>query len=98
VSFPDKVLSCRDCGRDFVFTSGEQEFYRTRGLVNEPRRCPECRNARRQADGGSGTPRPARELFDVICSSCGRPTQVPFRPTGSRPVYCSDCYQGDRAR
>ena len=39
-----------------------------------------------------------REMFDVTCSSCGRPTQVPFRPTGARPVYCQDCYQGVRTR
>lgn len=92
--FVDKVLTCRDCGREFVFTSGEQEFYQARGLLNEPRRCPECRNQRRQA--GNGGPRPQRALHDVICSSCGRPTQVPFRPTGARPVYCQDCYQSVR--
>jgi CxxC-x17-CxxC domain-containing protein len=92
VSFDDKVLTCRDCGREFVFTAGEQEFYQSRGLTNEPRRCPECRSARRAADGGGGA-RPMREMHDVICSNCGKPTQVPFVPTGSRPVYCQDCFQ-----
>jgi len=47
VSFVDRTLTCRDCGREFLFTAGEQEFYQTRGLQNEPRRCPECRAARR---------------------------------------------------
>jgi len=89
VSFEDKTLTCRDCGRDFIFTAGEQEFYQSRGLMNEPRRCPECRSARRAADGG----RPPREMHDVICSNCGKPTQVPFVPTGARPVYCLDCFQ-----
>ena len=88
--FEDKVLSCRDCSREFVFTSGEQEFYQTRGLMHEPRRCPECRTARRSSDGGG---RPSRELHDVICSNCGQQTQVPFVPTGARPVYCQDCFQ-----
>ncbi|MDQ6771522.1 MAG: zinc-ribbon domain containing protein [Candidatus Dormibacteraeota bacterium] len=92
------MLTCRDCGREFVFTSGEQEFYQSRGLVNEPRRCPECRNVRRASEGGSaGSSRGTREMFDVICSSCGRPTQVPFRPTGARPVYCQDCFQSARS-
>jgi len=34
-----------------------------------------------------------REMTDVTCSECGKPTQVPFKPDGTRPVYCSDCYQ-----
>lgn len=90
LNYVDKVLTCRDCGREFVFSSGEQEFYQSRGLQHEPRRCPDCRNARRQGDGG---PRPTRIMHDVICSNCGKLTQVPFVPTGSRPVYCQDCFQ-----
>ena len=96
MTFADKVMTCRECGREFVFTVGEQEFYQSRGLMHEPRRCPDCRNQRRQSEGGGQ--RGAREMFDVTCSSCGRPTQVPFRPTGARPVYCQDCYQGVRTR
>ncbi|HEX2054815.1 MAG TPA: zinc-ribbon domain-containing protein, partial [Actinomycetota bacterium] len=45
--FNDKTLTCRDCGRDFVFTAGEQEFYQSRGLINEPGRCADCRRARK---------------------------------------------------
>jgi CxxC-x17-CxxC domain-containing protein len=89
VSFEDKTLTCRDCGRDFTFTAGEQEFYESRGLMNEPRRCPECRSARRSSDGGRGP----REMHDAICANCGKSTQVPFVPTGARPVYCADCFQ-----
>ncbi|HVB76300.1 MAG TPA: zinc-ribbon domain containing protein [Candidatus Nitrosotalea sp.] len=94
MNFVDRVLTCRDCGREFVFTSGEQEFYQSRGLTNEPRRCPDCRTARRASDGGAV--RPPREMHDVICSNCGKLTQVPFIPTGSRPVYCQDCFQTAR--
>ena len=90
LNYVDKVLTCRDCGREFVFSSGEQEFYQSRGLQHEPRRGPDCRNARRHADGN---PRPSRIMHDVICSNCGKLTQVPFVPTGSRPVYCQDCFQ-----
>ncbi|MEG1706469.1 MAG: zinc-ribbon domain-containing protein [Clostridia bacterium] len=43
----DKTLVCKDCGKDFVFTAGEQEFYKTKGFENEPVRCPECRKARK---------------------------------------------------
>jgi CxxC-x17-CxxC domain-containing protein len=52
--FQDETLTCRDCGRDFVFTSGEQEFYQSRGLMNKPGRCPECRSARKSARGEGG--------------------------------------------
>jgi CxxC-x17-CxxC domain-containing protein len=90
VSFSDRTLQCRDCGRDFLFTAGEQEFYQSRGLQNEPRRCPECRAARRTTEGNGGR---SRAMHDVICSNCGKQTQVPFVPTGARPVYCLDCFQ-----
>lgn len=92
MSFTDKMLTCRDCSNEFTFSAGEQEFYSSRGLMNEPRRCPECRSARRTGDGGSRD-RGAREMHEVICSNCGKPAQVPFLPTGARPVYCTDCFQ-----
>jgi hypothetical protein len=44
----DKTLICKDCQKEFVFTDGEQEFYREKGLVNEPQRCPDCRKERKQ--------------------------------------------------
>lgn len=45
---PDKTLVCKDCGKEFVFTEGEQAFYKEKGFENEPLRCPECRKARKQ--------------------------------------------------
>jgi CxxC-x17-CxxC domain-containing protein len=90
----DQTLRCRECGRDFLFTVGEQEFYASRGLVNTPSRCPECRAARKAAmQGGSGGSAGRREMFTATCSSCGREARVPFQPRGDKPVYCSDCYQ-----
>jgi CxxC-x17-CxxC domain-containing protein len=98
VSFVDRALTCRDCGKEFTFTAGEQEFYSQRGLMNEPRRCYDCRQARRAGDGGGGggAGRGQREMHDAICSNCGKPTQVPFQPTGTRPVQCRDCFQPAR--
>ncbi|MFP4497545.1 MAG: zinc-ribbon domain containing protein [Vulcanimicrobiota bacterium] len=87
--FTDKTLECVDCGKDFVFTSGEQEFYQEKGFQNEPRRCTECRkNRKRSRNGGSR----ARKMTTVVCSECGEETQVPFVPKEGRPVYCRDCY------
>lgn len=45
----DKTMKCKDCGADFIFTAGEQEFYKEKGFENEPQRCPSCRKAKKQA-------------------------------------------------
>jgi CxxC-x17-CxxC domain-containing protein len=98
VSFTDKTLTCKDCGQEFIWTSGEQEFYQTRGLVNEPGRCPTCRAARR-ASGGAGTSYGSRgmggprEFYSATCSNCGNEARVPFQPRGDKPVYCSSCFE-----
>lgn len=95
--FADKTLTCRDCGKDFMFTSGEQEFYAQRGLMNEPKRCSDCRQSRRAGDG-PGAARSQREVHQVECSNCGKPAFVPFVPTGARPVYCAECFALQRGR
>jgi CxxC-x17-CxxC domain-containing protein len=96
----DTRLTCRDCGQAFAFTSGEQEFYASRGF-SQPSRCPDCR-AQRKADreggggyggGGVGGGRRDRELFSATCAGCGQEARVPFQPSGDKPVYCSDCFQ-----
>jgi CxxC-x17-CxxC domain-containing protein len=94
----DKTLTCRDCGAEFVFTAAEQDFFAEKGFMNEPGRCPECRAARKQQNRG-GMSRGGyqqREMFDVVCASCGKETQVPFRPSGDRPVYCRDCFSANK--
>lgn len=96
--YQDRILTCRDCGQDFTFTAGEQEFYASRGLTNDPGRCPACRAARR--NGQSYAPRArssSGEHYETTCATCGRPTSVPFIPSEGRPVYCSDCFQAQRA-
>ena len=94
MDFQDKVLVCRDCGKEFLFSAGEQAFYAEKGFQNEPTRCRNCRAARKGGPGGmtqeSGASRP---LFSAVCSECGKDTQVPFKPTAGKPVYCRDCFQ-----
>ena len=89
--FEDKTLVCKDCGREFTFTAGEQEFYAEKGFQNEPTRCPECRKARK-AQQPRNDNRGEREMFDAVCAECGQPTKVPFQPRNDKPIYCSACY------
>jgi len=99
MSYTDRTLACRECGKDFTFTVEEQEFHDRQGFTNTPARCPECR-ARRKASGQFGGPRHSngpREMHTAVCSECGREAQVPFLPRGDKPVYCSDCFQTHRA-
>jgi CxxC-x17-CxxC domain-containing protein len=95
----DKTLSCRDCAAEFVFTSAEQDFFAEKGFTNEPGRCPTCRAARKQENRGvrSGGYQ-QREMHDATCAACGVQTQVPFRPSNDRPVYCRDCYSQNNKR
>ena len=44
----DKTIVCRDCGNEFIFTVGEQEFYKEKGFENEPVRCEDCRRAKKE--------------------------------------------------
>jgi hypothetical protein len=53
MSFQDKSIQCSDCGTAFTFSAGEQEFFRTKGFTEEPKRCPVCR-AKRKAQNRSG--------------------------------------------
>lgn len=47
--YEDKTIKCKDCGKEFTFTAGEQAFYAERGLTNEPVRCKECRALKKAA-------------------------------------------------
>ncbi len=96
--YQDRILTCRDCGQDFTFSAGEQEFYASRGLTNTPGRCPSCRAARRSGQSSSSRPRSTgTEHYETTCATCGRPTSVPFIPREDRPVYCNECFQAQRA-
>ncbi len=87
--FEDKTLVCKDCGNEFVFTAGEQEFYAEKGFTNEPQRCRDCRVKRKQAKNN-------RTMYDAVCARCGKACQVPFEPTQGREVLCDDCFKAAR--
>ncbi|MDD4859635.1 MAG: zinc-ribbon domain containing protein [Dehalococcoidales bacterium] len=96
----DKQIQCSDCGATFTFSADEQELFQSRGYTNEPKRCPTCRQARKSerygnsggSSGGFGAGQ-RRQMYPATCAECGKATEVPFEPRGSKPVYCSDCYR-----
>ncbi len=85
--YQDEKIICEECGCEFVFTAGEQEFYAERGLTNKPKRCNDCRRARKQ--------KKQKKLYDAVCSNCGVETKVPFKPIEGKEVYCRDCFKKD---
>ena len=88
----DKTITCVDCGKEFIFTAREREHYRGNGFEHEPKRCRECRarmkRKRHLVRDSAGN---VREYFKCACASCGRPAYLPFKPKGTKPVYCRDC-------
>jgi len=89
MEFQDKVLRCVDCGKDFIFTAGEQLFFHDKQFHNDPKRCKACKLKR---GGGSSV----RAETRTHCSVCGQETTVPFRPTQGRPVLCRSCFENNR--
>lgn len=93
--YQDRTLTCRDCRDAFVFSAGEQQFFATKGLTNDPQRCPPCRAAAKRARAAA--PEGGREYHAAICNGCGGQAVVPFQPRNDRPVYCSSCFDKVRA-
>ena len=93
MSFQDKTIECSDCGNAFTFSTEDQEFFQSKGYTNEPKRCPECRRARKSERNDNNSYGSPRQMFPTTCAECGKSTEVPFQPRGDKPVYCSDCYR-----
>lgn len=87
--FTDKIIKCRDCGTEFVFTAGEQEFYSEKGFDSNPQRCKKCRTQRKHSE------RRHREVifYEIVCARCGKVESIPFEPRHDRPVYCVTCHK-----
>ncbi len=102
MQFQDKNLTCRDCGKQFVWTASEQDFYQKKGFQNAPVRCPNCRSLKKQRMGDSGGRSGGfgggqKQMFEITCAQCGRKDTVPFQPKGDRPVLCRDCFRDKRS-
>jgi len=101
MDFLDRLLTCADCGGDFIFTAREQLFFFDKQFKNDPKRCKPCKSMRAGTGLTAGTGPAAAGLSRTEtrteCSACGIETTVPFKPTQGRPVLCRQCFQSNRA-
>ena len=103
MDFVDRILTCTDCGGEFIFTAGEQLFFLDKQFKNDPKRCKPCKSRRgalgANAATGSGPAAAgiSRTETRTECSECGIETTVPFKPTQGRPVLCRQCYKNKMA-
>ena len=95
-NFADTEILCIDCGNDFVWTVGEQVFFRDKGLRNPPKRCKDCKQAKneRLASIAAAQVSGVKQRIEVAvyCARCSGYTTVPFYPSQGRPVYCRSCF------
>ncbi len=101
MEFVDRLLTCADCGQEFIFTAGEQLFFFDKQFKNDPKRCKPCKSRRagaaaRAAGVGPAAAGISRTETRTTCSECGVETTVPFKPTQGRPVLCRQCFQNKR--
>ena len=96
VELADTEILCIDCGEYFVWSSGEQQFFRDKGLVNPPKRCKTCKQAKNERLAAITAAQAAgvkqRIEVAVHCASCNSYTTVPFYPSQGRPVFCRSCF------
>ena len=101
MEFVDRLLTCADCGGEFIFTAGEQLFFLDKQFKNDPKRCKPCKSRRSAQSASATTGGPAaagisRTETRTECSECGITTTVPFKPTQGRPVLCRQCFKNKR--
>ena len=88
MAFSDKELTCVDCGLPFLFSAGEQQFFRNKGFANDPKRCKRCK-----AKESVGRLPPRGEAA-VTRATRGVVATIPFKPTRNKPVLRSSRVRG----
>jgi CxxC-x17-CxxC domain-containing protein len=92
MEFQDRILTCVDCGAEFVWTAGEQQFFADKNFKNEPKRCKACKTKRASRPAGGSMGRHWVQP-KTPGTACGTATTGPFKPTQGRPVFCKECFQ-----
>jgi len=87
--YKDKKIECLQCGNSFIWTAGEQKFYDEKGLENQPKTCPICRENRKK-----------ETAFEIECKSCGtkghiKTSQEDEKSLSNKLILCQKCSQDD---
>ena len=94
--FDDISIPCIDCFEEFIWTAGEQDFYQQKNLLNPPKRCKNCKQAKNRRlfaiTESRSTGKPPRIEVTAECARCNSSTTIPFYPSQGRPVYCRKCF------
>jgi len=89
MEFKDRILVCRDCSKEFMFTAIEQDFFTQKGF-NDPLCCKECRMTKKNR---KENPNLNRQMYKIICAKCGKKAEVSFKPREGRESYCRLCHR-----
>ena len=96
IEFEDASIHCIDCSQTFIWTAGEQIFFRDKQLQNPPKRCKDCKKAKNRRleaiELARTTGKRHRIEVRAECARCSTVTTVPFYPCQGRPVYCRSCF------
>ena len=79
----NKIIKCASCGKNFIFTVGEQKFFKEKGFP-EPKICPACRKKRKEQP---------TKLYIAVCKKCQRKFQVPFPADTETEILCPECFE-----
>ena len=94
--FQEKTIMCNDCNKEFIWSVGEQVFFRDKGLQNPPKRCKPCKQAKNERIEAvlSAQANGLKQKIEVAvhCARCNEYTTVPFYPSQGRPVFCRTCF------
>jgi CxxC-x17-CxxC domain-containing protein len=88
----DQTLKCRDCGKSFVFSARDQEFFAQKGFTNVPTRCRDCRNLRKKNPQDAGGSNKDKSLYKITCKNCGKVGEMATEPRKPGDVLCSECF------
>lgn len=89
--YQDKTLACKDCGKNFIFSARDQEFFAQKGFTNVPTRCRDCRDKKKK----SAETALNRVIYKITCKKCGKIGEMAIEPRKPNDVYCSDCFYED---
>lgn len=89
--YQDQTLICKDCGKNFIFTARDQDFFAQKGFTNAPTRCRDCRQKKKVTTDANAN----RVIYKITCKKCGKVGEMAVEPRKPNDVLCADCFYED---